>query len=154
MCMVGDEDYWEFYNEYTPKAKVEHTCGECGRTIAKGEKYRTQGGKSDGYFEWHKTCTHCDAASEWLMSACDGYIFGRRQEDFLSHVTGEEKYLRTRPLTRLVRWLAADWKAKDGTLRPLDDVVALTSDAIRAYHEQRDREIAASQARRQAAGIQ
>lgn len=137
MCMVGDDDYWEFYNEYTPKAKVEHTCGECGRTIAKGERYRTQGGKSDGYFEWHKTCLHCDAASKWLMVVCEGWIFTRRQEDFLEHIVGTEKYLRTAQLTRLVRWMRADWRDRNGDLRSVDDVQELTALAIGAYREQR-----------------
>lgn len=137
MCMVGDDDYWEFYNEYTPRAKQDHVCGECGRTIAKGERYRTQGGKNDGQFEWHKTCLHCDAASKWLVVVCEGWIFGARQEDFLSHVVGEEKYVRSRPLTRLVRWMVADWRDRAGELRPIEDVQAVTSEAIQAYRAQR-----------------
>ena len=137
MCMVGDDDYWEFYNEYTPKAKQEHTCGECGRTIAKGERYRTQGGKHDGDFVWHKTCLHCDVASDWLVVVCEGWIFGARQEDLTEHVIGHEKYLRTAQLTRLVRWMRADWKDRDGNLRPVDDVRALTIEAVHAYRRQR-----------------
>lgn len=143
MCMVGDEDYWSFYNEYRPKARKEHVCGECGRTIAKGEHYVTQGGLSEAGFEWNHTCAHCDAASEWLISVCDGYIFGRREEDFTEHVIGHEKELRSAPLTRLLRWMRADWQDRDGNLRPIEDVWAVASEAIAAYRRQYERRVAA-----------
>lgn len=136
MCMTGDDDYWEFYNEFNPKAKVEHTCVECGRTIAKGERYWTQGGKNDGSFVWYKTCAHCTAASRWLDVACEGWIFGRREEDLSDHVVGYEKELRTRPLTRLYRWMRSDWRDRAGELRPLGDVVTLTDEAVAAYRAQ------------------
>lgn len=138
MCMVGDDDYWEFYDEFNPKARKEHICGECGRTIAKGEKYHTQGGLHEGFFIWHKTCAHCTAASEWLVEVCEGYIFGAREEDLTEHVIGHEKYLRTRPLTRLVRWMRADWHDRAGNLRPVEDVRQVTSEAVHAYRQQRD----------------
>lgn len=140
MCMYGDDDYWEFYTEHTPKARTEQTCVECGRIIEKGERYHTQGGKNDGQFIWHKTCAHCTAASEWLNTVCDGWIFTRRQEDFTEHVTGHEKYVRSRPLVRLLRWMQADWRDRNGTLRPVEHVQVLTGIAIAAYIRQRDAE--------------
>lgn len=136
MCMVGDEDSWEFYTEYTPKAKVPHVCGECGRTIAKGERYRTQGGKVEGGFIWHKTCIHCDKASEWLEAVCGGWVFTRRLEDFLEHVIGHEKEIRSRPLVRLVRWMKAGWTDRNGNLRSTNDVDALVIEALGAWKAQ------------------
>lgn len=136
MCMVADDDFWEFYNEYTPKAKVPHICGECGRTIGKGERYRTQGGKNDGSFVWFKTCLHCDKASEWLVAVCGGWIFNRRLEDFLEHVTGHEKEVRSRPLVRLVRWMKAGWTDRNGNLRSTHDVDALVLEALGAWKAQ------------------
>lgn len=136
MCMVGDYDYWEFYNEYTPTARKDHRCQECGRTIAKGEKYCTQGGLNDGHFQWYKTCAHCDAASRWLSVVCDGWIFGRRREDFGEHVVGYEKDIRSRPLVRLYRWMVAKWQTPTGELRSVDDVEALTEEAVVAYRRQ------------------
>jgi hypothetical protein len=134
MCMTGDDDYWVFYNEHHPRARREQTCGECRRSIARGERYWTQGGLTeDGGFEWHKTCEHCTIASRWLEVVCHGWIFDARQEDFLSHVIGDERYIRSRPLVRLVRWMVADWRDRTGELRPLDDVQALTNDAVAAY---------------------
>lgn len=142
MCMVGDDDYWEFYNEYTPKARKPHRCGECRRTIEAGERYRTQGGKHDGEFVWHRTCLHCDAAAEWLLVVCDGWIFGCRQEDLEAHVIGDERYVRSAPLTRLLRWMRADWRDRAGNVRPVDDVAELASQAIAAYKNQLEREAA------------
>jgi hypothetical protein len=133
--MMGDDDYWDFYNEFTPKARKEHRCGECGRTITKGETYWTQGGLYEGEFVWNKTCAHCTVAAQWLETVCGDWIFGARQEDLTEHVIGHEKYLRTRPLTRLVRWMRSDWRDREGHLRPVEDVQQLTNDAITAYRE-------------------
>jgi hypothetical protein len=136
MCMSGNDDFWDFYNEYTPKARKEQTCGECGRTIGKGERYHTQGGKSEGNFLWYKTCAHCAAASRWLEVVCEGWVFERREEDFMEHVVGEEKYVRSRALVRLVRWMRADWRDRDGHLRPVDEVKVVTGVAIASYKHQ------------------
>lgn len=143
MCMVGDDDFWEFYNEFHPKAKIEHRCGECRRTIAKGEHYWTQGGKHEGSFVWHKTCEHCTIAAHWLEYVCDGWIFEARLEDFGSHVIGDERYIRSAPLTRLYRWMRAGWLDREGNLRSPESVKAVTDLAIQRYKEQRDRERAA-----------
>lgn len=142
MCMTGDDDYWEFYNEFTPKARKDHRCCECGRTIHKGERYHTQGGLNDGYFQWHKTCAHCTIAARWLEVACDGWIFTMRQEDLGDHVTGHEKELRSRALTRLYRWMLADWHDRAGRLRPPAAVEAVVDDAIAAYVQQYARAVA------------
>lgn len=136
MCMYGDDDYWEFYTEFRPRARTEHTCDECSRVIGKGERYHTQGGKHEGGFLWYKTCAHCTVASEWLLEACDGWVFTRREEDFRSHVVGDEKELRSRPLTRLYRWMRDDWCDSGGALRPVEAVRLLTNEAIVAYQRQ------------------
>jgi hypothetical protein len=56
--------------------------------------------------------------------------------DLAEHVIGEEMYLRSAPLTRLLRWMRTGWKSHDGSIRPLDDVKAVTDAAIAAYEEQ------------------
>jgi hypothetical protein len=134
--MTADEDYWDFYTSCNRTARKEHWCGECGRAIRVGERYWAQGGRTDGCWEQHKTCAHCDEASEWLLEVCEGWVFDHREEDLRDHVIGDEKELRSRPLTRLVRWMAADWHVRSGQLRPLDDVRALTDEAIAAYRAQ------------------
>lgn len=134
--MNGDEDYWLFYNSTDPIARKEHKCSECGRTIRKGEKYQRAGGLTEFGFDWYKTCAHCQMASHWLQVVCHGWVFGAREQDLLDHVTGDESYLRSRPLTRLVRWMRADWAGRDGNLRPVEDVMAVTDEAVEAYKRQ------------------
>lgn len=90
---------------------------------------------TDDGFVWHKTCEQCTAASVWLEQVCEGWVFERRQEDFESHVLGDERDLRTRSLTRLLRWMRADWRNRAGELRPLGDVMVLTAAAIREHRE-------------------
>lgn len=141
MCMTGDEEYWLLYDSKSHVARKNHTCTECGRIIHKGERYKRQGGVTEDGWEFHKTCAHCDAASEWLDVVCQGWIFGRREEDLLDHVSGDESELRSRPLTRLVRWMRADWADRDGNLRPLDAVTAVTTEAIDAYKRQHARAV-------------
>jgi hypothetical protein len=136
MCMVGDDDWWDFFTSYHPKAKQDHRCGECQRTISKGETYWTMGGKHDGEFVWFKTCEHCQVASDWLQVVCDGWLFQRREEDFWNHVLGDESEIRTWQLTRLFRWMRADWRDRVGNLRPIEDVQALTDSAISAWRAQ------------------
>lgn len=136
MCMTGDEDYWQFFDSKDPIARKEHTCSECGRTIHKGETYNRAGGMTEYGFDWYKTCIHCQAASHWLQVVCHGWVFGGREEDLLDHVAGDERELRSRPLTRLVRWMRADWADREGNLRPVDDVTALTVEAVDAYRRQ------------------
>lgn len=133
MCMVGDEDFWTYYRESEQTARKAHVCGECGRPIELGEKYHRAEGSSEYGWHTHKTCAHCTAASWWLETVCDGWIFERREEDLREHVIGDEKFLRSRPLTRLVRWMAADWRDREGNLRDVDAVKELTRDAIDAY---------------------
>lgn len=138
MCMIADEDYWTWYEErHVPRARKEHTCGECRRTIARGESYWIQGGVNDGTFVWNKTCDHCNEASDWLLYVCDGWVFGARLEDFMEHVVGYERYIRSRPLVRLVRWMRAGWRDREGNLRSVESVTVLTEVAINAYKDQR-----------------
>lgn len=56
----GDGEAPEFYESSTPKARKEHECDECRRTIHVGEKYRYIAGKWDGDFETFKICLLCE----------------------------------------------------------------------------------------------
>jgi hypothetical protein len=62
VCIGGyDSDgYPEFYNSGRPKARKEHRCEDCRRTIAKGQVYRRDSGKFDGELFSYKTCLICD----------------------------------------------------------------------------------------------
>ena len=49
----------EICNTRWPKAKKEHKCCECNRTILIGEEYERSSGKFDGSFWDEKTCNEC-----------------------------------------------------------------------------------------------
>jgi hypothetical protein len=134
--MIDDAEPWEFFHDSHPRARKEHRCDECSRVIQSGERYRYATGKCDGSFCVMRQCLHCVEVGRWLMVACSGYLFNAVQEDLAEHVIGEEDYLRSAPLTRLLRWMRADWKRRDGSLRPLEDVTTVTDAAIAAYKEQ------------------
>lgn len=133
MCMVSDDAYWEFSSSKHPKARKDHACGECGRTITKGETYWFFVGSYDGSFSTHKTCEHCDIASAWLVEACGGWVFNARQEDLGEHVDGEESYLNSPALEELYGWMKADWRDDAGDLRTPAAVKTLTDEAVLAY---------------------
>jgi len=85
MCAVEDCPPWDVYNETNPTAVLEHGCTECGRTIRGGEQYRRVEGKCDGYWNTHKICAHCDAASAWMMTVCNGWVFDNLHTELLEH---------------------------------------------------------------------
>lgn len=132
MCRVSD-DYVDLLTQRDALARKSHRCDECRRTIAVGELYRYESWVWEGDFAQGHTCAHCLNVRRWLMAACNGWVYGELESDLLDHVTGDERELRTRPLTRLARWMAADWLNRAGDLRPLDDVTAVADEAIAAY---------------------
>lgn len=138
MCMYDDSGGWRVFREATRRAAKDHKCGECGRIIAKGEEHRYATGLTYDWDSWesYRQCLHCVAASQWLLVACSGYMFNAIEEDLAEHVVGEESYLRSAPLTRLVRWMRADWRDRAGNLRPVEAVREVTAAAVAAYRAQ------------------
>lgn len=133
MCMIDDAEPWTFYHQEIRRAGKPHRCNECQRTIERGEQHGYAVGLTDDRWSYFRVCLHCCHAARWLIEACDGFLFDAVEEDLLEHVTGHESYLRTAPLTRLARWMAADWRDRSGRLRPVDDVRAVADRAIAAY---------------------
>lgn len=74
MCFYYDDGYNEFQNETSPKARKEHQCYECGKTILKGEKYHRFSGKFDGEMFSFATCDDCEIlrAQIAVMETDDG----------------------------------------------------------------------------------
>lgn len=136
MCMWDDAGTWELSRTEWRKAAKEHRCGECRRTIAKGERYEYTTGLYDGHWDTEHTCEQCHQVTRWLVVACSGYLYQAVQEDLFEHITGEEAYLRTAPLTRLGRWMASDWRDRNGDLRPVEAVREVADRAIAAYRVQ------------------
>jgi ssDNA-binding Zn-finger/Zn-ribbon topoisomerase 1 len=68
MCFYTD-DYPEFHETTTPKARKPHRCEECGRTIQRGEQYHRASGKFDGVFYSTATCLECEATRKIIHEA-------------------------------------------------------------------------------------
>lgn len=116
MCSIDDAESWAIYRESTPRARVEHYCSECGRVVRVGETYRLiEGMLDDGYHEWtrHKTCQHCLALSNFMMTLCNGYVLGDLVKELVEHW-----YDGYRSVT-LARWIAG---CRRGWHGGLDDV--------------------------------
>lgn len=86
MCMIDDCCRAELWSESRAKARKEHRCGECGRTIKRGETYCKVFGVQDGDPFAGKWCAHCNVAKNWLWTNCGGSLLGAVIEDCESHV--------------------------------------------------------------------
>lgn len=107
MCKIDDAEPWEFMTSGIRKAAKPHRCGECGRTIPKGEAYEYVCGKADGYFSISRTCQHCQIARKWLIEECGGYLYGGVFEDLAEHANDQIGGFK---LGRLVIGMKHHWK--------------------------------------------
>lgn len=138
MCMLGDDEPWTLYHEVMRRAAKDHRCGECRRPIHRGETHQYVTGLYDGHWSTYRTCAHCVQVQRWLLVACEGWLFQMVQEDLFNHITGEESYVRTSALTRLGRWMQADWVDRYGNLRSIESVTEVTDRAIALYLAQEE----------------
>ncbi len=87
MCNIDYVDIsCEFYSERQPKARKDHVCGDCFRTIKAGENYLYISGSWEGDFSTHKQCLNCQKVANLLTKHCGGYLFGEMDEDLIEHV--------------------------------------------------------------------
>jgi len=117
-----------FASERTVTAKKEHQCGECWRTIGKGETYERLAGKWEGDFWDMKSCTHCSAFRK-IIDAVDTDFWEGAYGGIHAWVdnTGSSPaelayYFRhgTHNLLALYRWsvwFGSQWRDRDGHLR-------------------------------------
>ena len=70
----------DFYTVTVRKAKKEHKCGLCCRTIAKGERYQYESGNYEGEMYNNKTCADCVPVQQ---------AFFDRRKDLLDGYTAE-----------------------------------------------------------------
>lgn len=95
------------------RAAKEHKCGDCGRKIDKGETYVYGCWVDRNYISQTKQCAHCDAASGWLNSICNGFIYDQVIEELREH--WEEEYdLRSFALARLILLGESQWHRDHG----------------------------------------
>jgi hypothetical protein len=123
MCMIDGADGEARVSESTMRrAAKSHRCGECGRTIERGEVHEYASMLwDDGVAEWHhhRTCAHCIAARHWLLVQCDGWCYSMVREDLEEH-WNEDITLRTVSLGRLIVGMRRGWKRlTDDRLMPV-----------------------------------
>jgi hypothetical protein len=112
MCRIDDDDgYLQELDTSTPKARKEHRCGECRRTISPGETYERYTGIWDGAFAVYKTCAHCQQARAWLFRECNGWIFTEVPDELEEHWRDEPE-LRSWKLARLIVGMRRQWEHK------------------------------------------
>ena len=66
-------DVWaEVYSQVWRRARKEHTCEECQKTIVPGEVYSSVSGKIEGWWYHSKMCEKCQDLSDsmWAMGYC------------------------------------------------------------------------------------
>jgi len=104
MCRT-DGEAADAYSVTRRIARKEHRCGECRRTILKGEPYDLHGMVYEGTASSHSVCTHCAVLTEWLVRECSGTVTGELIEDIEEHAT---EYERT-DLGHLAAMARAQW---------------------------------------------
>ena len=85
MCIFDALAPPDLFCETQRQARVPHQCGECGRRIARGERYTYASGLQDGRFWAAKQCAHCAVAAALLVQHCGGFVYGCVCEDLDDH---------------------------------------------------------------------
>lgn len=100
------------YVDTYPKARREHRCSDCGRTIRVGEKYRRGVGMDNGTAWTWKECLHCQAIVPLVV---DGDFFeeGYGDDTFTAWEPSSVPHLRLKALWR------KRWQRADGGLYPV-----------------------------------
>lgn len=98
------------FTDTHPRARKEHQCDDCGRTIRPGEKYR-RGAGMDGATAWTwKECTHCEVLVEWFYRIDEVRDEGHTPETFADWEPTTINELRLK-----VGW-RRKWTRRDGSL--------------------------------------
>jgi len=105
------------------KARKEHRCNECRRTIRAGERYHNETFLDDNRnIKNHKTCPHCMVARGWLWDECGGWLYGGVREDVLDHWIDKGDIR----LARLIVGMRRKWTTRRGALMPMPEMPGVT----------------------------
>lgn len=88
MCFDGDSP--EVFEEREIVARAEHACGECGETIARGERYERVKGLWDG--SW-STLAFVRAAPAMIAERTRFYEEERRRHRIVSSMDSARGYV-------------------------------------------------------------
>lgn len=140
MCAIDYADGdWTPLGSTTRKARKRHRCDECSRHIEPGESYHRSVGIAEGHFYASLQCPQCEAAAQWLVWTCGGYLNEGVEEDLAEH--WDEPGYRCLDLGRLILGMRRDWRRRDGQLYPVETVDRWARDA--RAHGRRSEERAA-----------
>lgn len=90
-CIVVDSDYEPSCSTVTiRKARKQHVCDECGRTIKPGERYEHISGIWDGHADSNKTCLGCKAIRNLFF--CDLWVYGEVWNAVDDHILEVVRY--------------------------------------------------------------
>jgi hypothetical protein len=117
MCRIDGAERVNIFQSADRKARKEHRCDECRRTILPGEVYHYEFGELEGDPETYRTCQHCLVAREWLLKNCEGWIYTQVMEEIWEHV--EEYPKLGLPLMRIYVGARRKWKSFKGGLMAL-----------------------------------
>lgn len=81
MAYCGTQMTWDIATTTTPKARTQHDCGHCGRTIEPGETYSRTSGIWEGEGGTYKECGHCRHAHNAAEAIMGRFDFMQMQED-------------------------------------------------------------------------
>lgn len=113
MCMIDGDACSTMIQSRHLVARKRHRCGECRRTISPGETYLREVIADDGHASTHKTCSHCEVATEWLARECGGYFYESAADDIAGH-----SYMGF-GVARLAAGMLSKWTRKDGRMWPI-----------------------------------
>jgi hypothetical protein len=123
MCMADYTDGASIVlHDRNQKARKEHKCSECHRTIQIGETYNVQRAVFDGQADSYKTCAHCQVVQSWLQKECGGYVYQGVHEDINEHRLGGYGF----GVVRLAAGMGAGWHRRDGRLWPIPKLPKIT----------------------------
>ncbi len=80
-CDYGDAP--SVYCATTHKARVRHSCYECGKSIIPGEKYERAAMLYEGMWDTNKTCVRCLDVRQYIMdhAPCFCWMHGSMLDD-------------------------------------------------------------------------
>lgn len=128
MCLWIDE-FSEVLSYTTPRARKEHTCEECSRTIEWGEQYHRWACLEEGDFITYKMCAHCRSVvtvGADLTGCPEQWFWGRimdHQEDdggFVGDIIHHDN-LPAGTVVRMLRYVVLSrrgWRDRAGQLVP------------------------------------
>jgi hypothetical protein len=133
MCLyIDDNDEFEHLSAGYRKARKEHTCGECRRTIEPGERYWFDTMVEVGYgIRTEKMCSHCQGVIDVgiALTGCHRSWWYGHVLDWLDENTGfvaniiRNHDLQSGATVRMLRYVALakrHWK-RHGQLVPIPE---------------------------------